>query len=64
MNQEIIKDKLIDLELETANVSSLLLFITSTLDEQEDSILIDALCSVASHMEHISGEIGKLFLTA
>ena len=64
MKPEELKDKIAGLEAETASVSSLLLYIAGTLPEESNDRLIDALCSIASHVEHISSEIGNLFLQA
>lgn len=64
MNSKELSDKLVELETETASISSLLYLVANTFDETDkrNFLTINSLCAIAAHVDHISGELGQLFL--
>ncbi len=64
MKSEELSDKLADLEAETASISSRLYLVANTFDETDkrNFLAINSLCAIAAHVDHISCELGQLFL--
>ena len=58
------RNKLSDLEIETASIVSLLYLVADTFDETDKRffLVINSICAIAAHVDKISSELGDLYL--